>query len=228
MVWIFSYQQTGTIFNGNNYEHRPPDRNRLNSSSISSKSNLLQLFSQATFPQCYITQCQKLKKLVSSDGLDFFPINKPELISTESTISIYPRTGTAKMISPSFPNRIFCNFSHKPHFHNAISHSAGNQKIWSVPMIWIFFHQQTGNILNRINYKHLPSDRTRMDNPSISSKSNLLQLFSQATFPQCYITYCQKLENWVSSDGQDSLPINKPELFSTESTISISPRTGTG
>ena len=52
---FFSYQQTGTFFNGINYGHPPSDRNRIDTPSISSKSNLLELFSQATFPQCYTT-----------------------------------------------------------------------------------------------------------------------------------------------------------------------------
>ena len=52
----------------------------------------------------------------------------------------------------------------------------------------LFSYQPTGTNRNGINYLHLPSDRERMATPSISSKSNLLELFSQATFPQCYIT----------------------------------------
>ena len=61
----------------------------------------------------------------------------------------------------------------------------------------------TGTICNGINYPYLPSNRNRIDNPSIFSKSNLLELFSQATFPQCYIICIQKLKIWVSSDGLD-------------------------
>ena len=57
---------------------------------------------------------------------------------TESTISIY--LGPELRRKPFYlPNRIFWNFSHKPHFHNAISHSVWNFKIWSVPIVWIFF-----------------------------------------------------------------------------------------
>ena len=93
-------------------------------------------FSRATFPQCYIILCQDRQNWVSSDGLDFFPINKSELISTESTL---------------------CN-----HF-------------WTETKIV----------------------------SSISPKSNLLELFSRATFPQCYIILCQDRQNWVSSDGLD-------------------------
>ena len=47
---FFSYQQTGTIFTGLNYGRLLPDRNRLDSLSVSSKSNLLEHFSRATFP----------------------------------------------------------------------------------------------------------------------------------------------------------------------------------
>ena len=184
----------------------------------------------------------------------FFPITKPKLILTESTIGTYPRTGTAWKSLLSLPNRIFWNCSHKPLFHNAISHSVRHFKIGSVPMVWIFFlsthrnylqrnqlstptlgpephgyppyfpqiessgtfltshfsimlyhivsdtlklgqfrwsgffsYQQTGTICNGINYRHLSSDRNRMDIPPFFPKSNLLELFSQATFPQCYI-----------------------------------------
>ena len=185
----------------------------------------------------------------------FFPINKPEFFTTESTTGIHPRIGTAWTLHLSFPNRIFWNFSHKPHFHNAISHSIRSVKVRSVPMVWIFFlstnrnffqrnqlrastlgpdlrrnfiyslqiesygtfltshisamlyhivseaskfgqfrwsgffsYKQTGTFFNGIDYGHSPLDQNRMDTSSISSKSNLLELFSQATFPQCYIT----------------------------------------
>ena len=47
---FFSYQKTGTIFTGLNYGRLLPDRNRLDSLSVSSKSNLLEHFSRATFP----------------------------------------------------------------------------------------------------------------------------------------------------------------------------------
>ena len=199
-----------------NYRHPPSDRKRIDTPSISSKSNLMELFSQATFPQCYITQCQKSKNQVSSDGLDFFPINNPELFSTKSTTDIHPRIGTAQTLHLSFPNRISWNFSHKPHFHNAISHSVRSFKIWSIPMVWIFSYEQTGTFFHRINQEHPPSDRIRIDTLSISSKSNLMELFSQATFPQCHITQCHERKNQVSSDGLDFFPINKPEYFSNE------------
>ena len=104
MVWIFSYQQIGTVLNRINYRHLPPARNRMADPFIFSKSNLLNYLSQATFSQCYITQCPKLKNLVSSDGLDFFPINKPKFLSTESIIGIYPRIRTAYITLLSLPN----------------------------------------------------------------------------------------------------------------------------
>ena len=136
---FFSYQQTGTKFYGIKYKLLSPNRNCFDISSIFSKSNLLEHFSQATFPQCYIILCQDRQNWVSSDGLDFFPINKPEIILTESTISIYLRTETAFISLLSFPNRIFWNISHKPHFHNAISYIVRIVKTGSVPMVWIFF-----------------------------------------------------------------------------------------
>ena len=79
---FFSYQQTGTFFNGINYGHPPSDRN-----------------------------CKKLHL--------------------------------------SFPNRIFWNFSHKPHFRNAISHSVRSFKIRSIPMVWIFFLSTNRNFFQR-------------------------------------------------------------------------------
>ena len=118
---FFSYQQTGTFFNGINYEHPPSDRNRIDTPSI-------------------------------------------------------------------FPNRIFWNFSHEPHFRNAIPHSVRSVKIRSVPMVWIFFLSTNRNFFQRNQLGHPPSDRNCKETPSIFSKSNLLELFSQATFPQCYIT----------------------------------------
>ena len=150
--------------------------------------SLQELFSQATFPKCYITLYQTLINWVSSDGLDFFPIDKLELLSTKSTIGIHPQTVIAYIIPLHIPNRIFWNFSHKPHFHNAISHSVRSFKIRSIPMVWIFSYRRTGTFLNGINFGRTSLDRNCIDTPSISPKSNPLELFSQATFPQCNIT----------------------------------------
>ena len=50
---LFSYQTTGFICYGISYLHLPADRNSTDISAIPSKSNLLELFSQAKFPQCY-------------------------------------------------------------------------------------------------------------------------------------------------------------------------------
>ena len=123
MVWIFFYQPTRTNRYGINHRHLPSDRNCMVIPSNSSESNLLELYSQATFPQCYITYSQKLKNW---------------------------------------------------------------QKFrWS----GFFSYQITVNFQDGINFLHHISDRNPMDNPSISSKSNLIELFSQATFPQCYHTW---------------------------------------
>ena len=51
---FFSYQQTGTNFNGIYSLPLLSDRNCCDFPSISPKSNLLKHFSRATFPQCYI------------------------------------------------------------------------------------------------------------------------------------------------------------------------------
>ena len=227
MVWIFSYQQTGTFSNRIHQGHPPSNRTFKETPSIFSKSNLMELFSQATFPQCYTTQCKNLQNSVNSDGLDFFPINKLELFPTESTTGIHPRIGAAEKLHLSFPNRIFWNFSHKPHFRNAIPHSVRSFKIRSIPMVWIFFLSTNHNFFQRNSLRASTSGSEPHSTPSISSKSNLMDFFSQATFPQCYNTQCQKRENQVSSDGLDFFPINKPEHFSTESTTSIHPGIGT-
>ena len=146
---FFSYQQIGTFFTENNYRRLLPDRNRLDSISISSKSNLLKHFSRATFPQCYIILCQDRQNWVSSDGLDFFPINEPELFSPESTMCVYSGTGAAWIVFLSLPNRIFWNISHEPYFHNAISYSVRIVKIGSVPIFWIFFLSTNRSFFHR-------------------------------------------------------------------------------
>ena len=205
---------------------------------------------KATCPQCYHIG-SKSKIWVISDGLDFFPIKQPELFVTESATCFHPLTGTARIFPLFLPNRIFWNFSHKPHFHNAIIYGQ-NLEIGSISLVWTFFlsnnrknllgnqlpasirwpephgqflysfqiessstfftshistmlshtvkiwklghfrwsvlfsYQTTGTFCHGISYLHPLSDRRGTDNSSISSKSNLLELFSQATFPQCY------------------------------------------
>ena len=67
----------------------------------------------------------------------------------KSTTGIHPRTETAKKLHLSFPNRIFWNFSHKPHFHNAISHSVRSVKIRSILTVWIFFLSTNRNFFQR-------------------------------------------------------------------------------
>ena len=98
----------------------------------------------------------------------FFPINKPELFSTESTSGIHFRTGTARKLYLSFPNRIFWNVSHKPHFHNAISHSVRSVKIRSIPMVWIFSLSTT---------ELFPTESTRGIHPRTGT-ARKLHLFS--------------------------------------------------
>ena len=124
MVWIFFLStKPETTCNEINYRHLPSDRNRIDIPSIFSKSNLLELFSQATLPQCYITYCQTLKNWVSSDGLDFFSYQQTGTTCNGINYRHLPRTGTANILLLSLSNRIFWNFSHKTLFHNAISHS---------------------------------------------------------------------------------------------------------
>ena len=224
-----SNQQTGTTCNGINYWHSTLGLEPHEIFLLSLPNRIFWiLFSQATFPQCYIIQCKTLHIWVRSDGLDFLPINKPEPLATESTIGIYPRTGNAQIILLSLPNRIFWNFSHKPFFYNTIPYSVRHSIIGSDPMVWIFFLSTNRNYLQR-NQLSAPTLGPETLTQLLLSlpKSNLLELFSQATFPQCYITQCRTLKKWFSSDGLDFFPINKPELLATESTIGTYPRTGT-
>ena len=180
-------------------------------------------------------------KLGHFRGLDFFSINKSELLSTESTTAIYHRTGNAKIILPSLPNRIFWNFSQTPHFHLAaiaISHSSDTQL--GHPMVWIFFPQTlTGfafitvgtyprtcsmSAISQITHcvRHL------IGSPSSGSPQNRVVLIFWNFLPHhgLHIALSDPLLNWVSSDGLDFFPKNKPELLSTESTIGTYPRTG--
>ena len=69
-------------------------------------------------------------------------------------------------------------------YHTVSGTSKLGQFRWSV----FFSYQQTGTIFDGINYRHLSSDRKRIDISSIFPKSNLPELFSQATFPQSQIT----------------------------------------
>ena len=74
------------------------------------------------------------------------------------------------------------------HFSTMLYHIVSDtEKLGQFRWSGFFSSQQTGTTCNGINYRHPFSDRNRIDIPSISSKSNLLELFSQATFPQCYI-----------------------------------------
>ena len=193
-------------------------------------SNQLTIFWEHFYPTSYTHNANyhKCISLHESQCLDFFPGKQLELILTESTTRISPWTGTARIILLSLPNQIFLNFSHKPHFRNAIPHSVKSVKIRSVPMVWIFFLSTNRNFFQR-NQLRASTLRSEPHRHSIYLFQNriFLNFFSQATFPQCYITECQKLQNSVSSDGLDFFPINKPELFSTESTRGIPTRIGT-
>ena len=150
-----------------------------------------------------------------------------ELFETESTTRISPRTGTARIILLSLPNRIFWNFSHKPLFHNAISHSVRHSIIRSFPMVWIFFLSTNRNYLQR-NQLSASYPRTGTAQIFLLSLPNRI-FWNFSHKPLCHNAIShrgQTLKNWVSSDGLDFFPINKPELLATESTIGTYPRTG--
>ena len=185
---FFSYRKTGNVFNGINYRHLSSDRKRWDISFISSESNLLELFSQVTFPQCYITYCLELQNWVNSDGLDFFlSINREYFWRNQLSASILgpePHTYSFHLFQIEFSGTFLTSHISTMLHHIASATSKFGQFRWS----GFFSYQQNGKIFKRINYRHLSSDRNCIDNISIFSKSNLLELLSQATFPQCYIT----------------------------------------
>ena len=97
MVWIFSYQQTGTVFNGINYEHPPSDQNRLDTPSISSKSNLPGTFLTShisTMLYHIVSEASKLGQ-IPMVWIFFLSTNRNYFSDTESTTGIHPRFGTA-------------------------------------------------------------------------------------------------------------------------------------
>ena len=112
----------------------------------------------------------------------------------ESTISIHLRIETAWTFHLSFPNRIFWNFSHKPHFRNAISHSVRSFKIRSIAMVWIFFLSTRQNFFqrNQLGAFTLGSELQR-------NFIYLFQIESSGTFLTGHIsTWCQKRKNSVN------------------------------
>ena len=129
----------------------------------------------------------------------FFLSTNQELFSTESTMSIYPRTGTAWIILQSLPNRILWNFLHKPHFHNAISHSVRNFKTRSVPMVWIFFISSNRN--------YFPTESTigiySRTGTAMDNSFHLFQIESSGTFRTRHIStmlyhiVSDSVQNWV-------------------------------
>ena len=157
MVWIFFLSTNRNFFQRNqlgiNYKHPPSDRNCKETPSIFSKSNLLELFSHSHISVMLYHIVSEAYKLGQFRWSGFFSYQQTGtttgIFSTESTRGIHPRTGTAKKLHLSFPNRIFWNFSHKPHFRNAISHSVRSFKIRSIPMVWIFFLSTNRNFFQR-------------------------------------------------------------------------------
>ena len=149
MVWIFFLSTNRNFF----------QRNQLRASTLGSEPHrhsiyLFQIESSGTFLTSHIfTMLYHIVSEASKFGefrwSGFFSYQKPELISTESTTCIHSRTGTAQILFSSFQSRIFWIFSHKPHFHYAISHSVRNVKIGSVPMVWIFFLSTNRNFSQR-------------------------------------------------------------------------------
>ena len=113
----------------------------------------------------------------------FFHINQLVFFPTESTTGVHPRTGTAKKLHLSFPNRIFWNFYHKPHFANAIPHSVRSFKIRSIQMVWIFFLSTNWNILQ---LNQLRASTFGSEPPSHSIY--LFEIESSATFLTSHIS----------------------------------------
>ena len=113
----------------------------------------------------------------------FFLSTNRGVFSTGSTTGTHPRIETAWTLHLSLPNRIFWNFSHKPHFHNSISHSVRSIKVRSVPMVWIFFLSTNRNF----------SQRNQLRASTLGSEPHrysiyLLQIESSGTFLTSHIS----------------------------------------
>ena len=156
-------------------------------------------------PYTYNENSHKRISWQNSQGLDFFPRKKDlnifNLFSYMNHPSENPHSSHTFIPTPHFLRTLFPNVLYSQRKLSQVYQLA------EFTRSGLFSYQTTGTNRDGINYLHLPSDRKRMANPSISSKSNLLELFLQATFPQCYITYSQNLTYWISSDGLDFFPI---------------------
>ena len=225
---FFSYQQIGTFFTGINYRRLLPDRTCLYSLSIFFRSNLLKHFSRATFSTKLYHIVSGSSKLGQFRWSGFLPYQWTGNIFTGINYRrLLPDRN--RLNSLFYLSQVeFSGTFLTSHISTMLYHIvSGSSKLGQFRWSGFFSYQQTGTNFNGIYFLSLLSDRNRWDLISISPKSNLLEHFSQATFPQCYIILCQDRQNWVSSDGLDFFSIHKPELFSNESTTCIYYWTGT-
>ena len=142
MVWIFFLSTNRNCFpTESTIEHLLFGPEMRRNSFLSLPNRIFWNFSHKPhFHNAISHIVMKLSKLGQFRWSGFFSYQQTGTIFNGIQLSgIYSRTGTAEEVLLSLPNRIFWNFSHKPHFHNAISHSVRSFKIWSVPMVWIFF-----------------------------------------------------------------------------------------
>ena len=123
---FFSNQQTGTVFDGINYQHLLSDRNSEENLFISSKSNLLELFLTSHISTMLYHILSETSKLGQFRWSGFFSYQQTGTIFNGINYGHLPPDRNRMIVLLSLPNRIFWNFSHKPHFHNAISHSVRN------------------------------------------------------------------------------------------------------
>ena len=150
MVWIFFLSTDWKYF----------QRNQLSASILGPETHeycfhLFEIESSGTFLTNHISTMlyhivSGTSKLAQFRRSGFFSYQQTGNIFKRNQLSAsIPGPQNAWINLPSFPNRIFWNFSHETHFHNAISHSVWNFKIGSIPMVWIFFLSTNRNYFQR-------------------------------------------------------------------------------
>ena len=205
--------------------HPSTDQNHTNISCIHSKSNLIQLFSQATFPQCYHIR-SKSKYWVNSDGLDFFPIKQSELVVMKTTTCIYPLTRSAREIPLFLSNRIFWNFSQKPYFHIGITYGQNPTNCAISDGLDFFPIKELELVVTESTTCIHPLTRNARK-INLSLPIRIFWNFPEKPYFHIGITYGQNPTNCAISDGLDILPFKQLELVVTESTTRIHPLTST-
>ena len=197
MIWIFFLSTNWTFFQRNQlrtstsgpepakklhlsfpnrifwiFSHKPHFRNAI--------SHSVRSFKIRSIPMVWIFFLSTNRNFFHGINYEYPPSDR----KCKETLSIFPKSNLLATFLTS-------------HISTMLYHIVSwNFKIWSVPIVWIFFLSNKPPIFStESTIGHPPSDRNRIDTLSVSSKSNLMELFSQATFPQCYNTKCQKSKN---------------------------------